>query len=179
MTISRKLIMGALCALGIIALTSCKSYYFLMADEGSKKPTDRFKVTNAYYQSGQSIALTRGYYEIRPADSTLLYFEGEASAAEVGEVGVATLSVNQVARLFFTLPNRFGVGHHDVGGHGLAEIMRSMKYKSGENLFVCQKGGVTVDSLKGSKVFGRFRGTFVNTSNHSFYLEGAFKVNRK
>ena len=179
MTVRQKLIIGALCALSIIGLTSCKKYYFLMADEGSKKPTARFKVTGAYYQLGQSIALTRGYYELRPADSTLLYFEGEGAAAVLGEEGVATLAVNQVARLFFTLPNRVTVGHHDVGGHGIAEIMRSLKYKSGENLFVCQKGGVTVDSLKGSKLYGRFRGTYVNTSNHSFYLEGAFKVNRK
>ena len=179
MTVRQKSLVGALCILSLLGLASCKSFYFSMADEGSQKPTARFKVTDAYYQIGQSIALTHGYYELRPADSTLLYIEGEAPAAELGEQGVATLTVNQMARLYFTLPDQITVGHHDVGGRAIAEIMRSMKYPSGQNLFVCQKGGVTVDSLKGSKVFGRFRGTFVNTSDHSFYLEGAFKAGRK
>lgn len=161
----------------IVLASSCKRLYFHVTEEVLSGESNRFTQKKAYYWMGRSIALTAGRFEITPGDSTVLFIEGRGSVTGVGEAGVATLDFGETARFFIALPLKIQARRYDTRFRAICEVTGSLKYGAGENLFVCQSGEVVVDSLKGTRIYGTFRGDYLNTSNKRLAVDGQFKAN--
>lgn len=157
----------------------CKNTYFHLTEEINDNATHRFTVKDAYYRMGKSIALTAGRFEITPGDSMVLYLEGQGRVTGVGEAGVAGLDFGQTARFYIRLPLQPERQKYDTEHKAICEITGSYGYGPGENLFVCQSGNVVVDSLRKDKIYGSFRGSYLNTSNKSMLVEGSFRAGHK
>lgn len=163
----------------IMSIISCsKRSYLYVADDPASRIATRYKIKTAFYETGRSIVLTDGKYEIRPGDSTVLFVEGSGSYQGSTEE-VASLSMSTVARFYCTLPANFRTAEYSIGGKSIAEIINPLRYRERENLFVCQSGTMTVDSIKGEKIFGRLRGAYVNTSNAQITVDGALRADRR
>jgi len=170
------IVMGVLL---VIFCGSCKRTYFRMTEEVNQNTTNKFAIKDAYYRMGKSIALTAGRFELTPSDSIVLYIEGQGKVSGIGKSGVVGLDFAQTARFYMTLPVRLSLKKYDVKQKAICEITGSQNYGVGENLFICQAGSVKIDSLKKDDVYGQFRGTYLNTSNKSFTVEGPFKATLK
>jgi len=158
---------------------SCKKTHFQLTEEVHDSQTFRFTLKEAYYRMGHSIAITGGRFELTPADSIVLYIEGQGKVFGYGEKGVVGLDFAQTARFYITLPVRLSPGKYDTRQKAICEITGSLAYGQGENLFVCQSGRVVIDSLIGTDIYGNFKGKYVNTSNKFVYGDGPFKANLK
>lgn len=169
----------ALAGLSVILCGSCKKTYFRMTEEVHQNATSKFAIKEAHYRLGKSIALTAGRFELTPGDSMVLYIEGQGKVAGIGEQGVISLDFAQTARFYIVLPVRLSLQKYNIGQKAICEITGGFAYGPGENLFICQSGSVVVDSLKKDDVYGQFRGTYLNTSNKSFTVEGPFKAKLK
>ncbi len=177
---SRKAIMyGAAVVAVLLSLAACKRTYYHVSEEITGNQPNRFRLQEAYYQMGKSIAITGGRYQLVPGDSTLLYIQGQGTVTGVGEAGVATLDFPETTRFYISLPNVLGVKTYNTGRRAICEITGNLNYGAGEDLFVCQSGKVVIDSLKGDKIYGNFSGTYLNTSNKSITVDGPFKAGPK
>jgi hypothetical protein len=163
----------------IITVGSCKKTYFYMTEEIHENQTNKFTVKDSYYRMGKSIALTGGRYEITPGDSIVLFIVGQGKVSGVGSEGVMGLDFAETARFFISLPVRLSVQEYDTQHGAICEITGSLNYGQGESIFTCQSGSVVIDSLKKDNVYGHFDGTYLNTSNKSFTVEGPFKAGLK
>lgn len=177
---SRKAIIYAAAVVGILlSLAACKRLYYHVSEEISGNKPNKFRVQKAYYQMGKSIAITGGRYELVPGDSIILYIQGQGTVTGVGEAGVATLDFPETTRFYISLPNLLNVKTYRTGRRAICEITGNLNYGPGENLFVCQSGRVVIDSLKKDNIYGNFSGKYLNTSNKSITVEGAFKAGPK
>jgi hypothetical protein len=169
----------ALSVLIIVFAGSCKRTYIRMTEEVFDNVEIRFAVKESYYRMGKSIALTAGRYEITPGDSIVLYIRGQGRVGGLGEESVVGLDFVETARFFISLPIRLSMQTYDTQHKAICEITGSLNYGPGENLFICQSGQVVIDSLKKENIFGNFKGSYLNTSNKSFKVEGPFKAGLK
>ena len=177
---SKKAIIGAAAVVGILlSLAACKRFYYHVSEEVAGNQPNKFRVQEAHYQMGKSIAITGGRYEIVPGDSIILYIKGQGTVTGVGEAGVATLDFPETTRFYISLPNILGVKTYNIGQKAICEITGNLDYGSGENLFVCQSGRLVVDSLKKDKIYGNFSGKYLNTSNKSITVDGSFRAGSK
>jgi hypothetical protein len=177
---SRKaIIYGAAAVMILLSLAACKRIYYHVSEEISGNKPNKFRIQEAYYQMGKSIAITGGRYELVPGDSIILFIQGQGTVTGVGEAGVATLDFPETTRFYISLPNILGVKTYHTGRRAICEITGNLNYGPGEDLFVCQSGKVVIDSLKGDKIYGNFSGKYLNTSNKSITVDGPFKAGLK
>lgn len=160
----------------LCCLASCKSTHFTIAEEIHDNTAIRYTTKTTWYTMGKSIALTRGKYQLVPSDSVVLFVEGESTGEAVTGSSIAELKLAKTARFYFTLPPRIQPGKYKTGLKSIGEVMGSVNYAAGENLFTCQTGTVVVDSLRGEEMFGTISGTYRNTKNQSLKLDGAFRA---
>ncbi|MEZ5360529.1 MAG: hypothetical protein R3F48_17075 [Candidatus Zixiibacteriota bacterium] len=156
--------------------TSCKKTHFTIAEEVHDNVGIRYTTKTTWYTMGKSIVLTQGKYQLIPSDSVVLYVEGESTGEAVSESAVAELKLAKTARFYFTLPRSIKPGRYDTGFKSICELMGSVNYGVGENLFTCQSGHVVIDSLRGEEVFGSIEGTYRNTRSQSLKLDGSFRA---
>lgn len=163
-------------AVVLFGLSACKRVHFNVAEEVNDGRSNRFVIKESWYRMGKSIAITGGQYQIVPGDSIILYIRGLGTVTGVGEAGVATLDFPQTTRFYIMLPNILSEKSYDIGQSAICEITGSLNYRAGENLFICQTGQVAIDSIKSEKLYGRFSGKYLNTSNQSISVDGPFKA---
>lgn len=163
----------------LAALGACNKTYFQIAEEANNNVAVRYTTTTGAYTMGKSIALTRGKFEIIPGDSVVLYIEGRSTGKGVGEESVAELELATHARFYVMLPNMITVGRYNTQHRAICEVVGSMHYQTGENLFICQSGRISVDSLDGSKIYGKISGVYLNTKNQTLTVEGDIKADMK
>jgi hypothetical protein len=168
-----------LAVLLMIFVGSCKRTFFQVTEEMNKNQARQFVVKDAHYRMGKSIAITGSRFELTPADSIVLFIEGQSKVTGVGEEGVMTLDFAETTRFYIVLPIRLSPKKYDTEHRAICEITGNLNYGAGENLFICQNGQVVIDSLKKNNIFGTFRGRYLNTSNKSFMVEGPFEAGLK
>jgi hypothetical protein len=177
---ARKTTLYAAAVVGILlSLAACKRIYYHVSEEVTGNERNKFRLQEAYYQMGKSIAITGGKFALVPGDSIVLYIKGQGTVTGVGESGVATLDFPETTRFYISLPNILGVKTYNTGHRAICEITGNLSYGPGENLFVCQSGKVVIDSLKKDKIYGNFSGNYLNTSNKSIAVDGKFKAGPK
>lgn len=176
---SRKFFISAVAVAILLSLAACKRMYYHVSEEVAGNTPNKFRLQESYYQMGKSIAITGGRYELVPGDSIILYIKGQGTVTGVGEAGVATLDFPETTRFYIMLPNNLSLKSYNTGGRAICDITGNLNYGAGEDLFVCQSGKVVIDSLKGDKVYGKFSGKYLNTSNKSISVDGPFKAGLK
>jgi hypothetical protein len=164
--------------LASLVLPSCKRTYFYLQEEVLNNKKLKFNTRESYYRYGQQIELTGGGFRVDSGDDILIYIKGETTVSGVGEPGIMTLEFREVARFYIALTPPLGVGKYDIKHKALCEIINSLSYKTGENLFTCQQGEVVIDSLKKDYIYGKITGEYLNTSNKRLSIEGNIKAKR-
>ncbi len=170
------LVIFLLMGLVIFGVTSCKKTYFSIAEEINENIAIKYTISTSYYMMGKAIELTRGKFHVVPGDSIVLFVEGKSTKSPVGNESVAQMQLAKTARFYATMPVRLDVGEYVITHKSICEMMGSLNYGPGENLFTCQSGKVVIDSLKGEEIFGSITGTYRNTKNQSLRVDGLVRA---
>lgn len=165
--------------LAALAVTGCERSYFFVSEDIAGEEMHKFTLHDAYYMTDRRIELTGGKYLIASGDSTVLFVTGGTHFSVVEEKKVAGFDITERARFYMMLPPRLKPGSYTVNNQAICEIVGNILYKSGENLFVCESGQVTIDSVDGRKLYGMFSGRYINTSNNQLNVEGPFQADWK
>lgn len=177
---NKKLIIPILIIIFSVSIfASCNRTYFYLKEEVLNNKKLKFKTRESYYRYGQQIELTGGGFRVDSGEDVLLYIKGETTVTGVGEPGIMTLEFREVAQFYIALTPPLGVGKYDTKHKAICEILNSLSYKTGENLFTCQRGEVVIDSLKKDNIYGKITGDYLNTSNKRLSIEGNIKAKRQ
>ncbi len=163
----------------IIALVACKKTYFNISQEVYDNNSYRYTTKESFYMRGKSIALTEGKFELTPSDSVVLFVKGQSTGTHAKGKGFARFDLVETALVYVTMPNTINPGKYNIKHKSICEINGNMNYQFGENLFICQNGQVVVDSLDGERIYGRIKGTYLNTKNQSLIIDGNIKATQK
>ena len=175
----RKISITILILLAAVLALGCKRTKFTVAEEVNQNIAIRYTTTDSYYLAGKSIALKQSKFQLIPADSMVLFFQGNTTKSADGGQSIAQLQLARTARFYATLPVTLKPGKYDITFKSICEIVGSLNYQEGEGLFTCQSGQVVVDSLKKGEIFGSVSGTYRNTKNQSLKISGAIKARVK
>lgn len=171
------MIAAAVLAATVLLIAGCKKTYFNITDESRPVPL-RFTTTTSNYEMGHSFSVVQGKYSLTPADSTVLFIEGQ-SAIRGDQESVATMNLAGTARIYMLLPLNLELKRYGAGFYSICEVIGGSMYPEGKNLFECRSAELTLDSLKHGKYYGSFSGEYTNADGRMVKIDGAVKAGRK
>jgi len=136
---------------------------------------------DCYYFKGFQLDFDAPLKPIQPGPDNIIVFNQTIidDSVEPISTGFFTAKKNLDYRLYFEIPNISSGDSLNIKDKSFCDIIGNYEIDEKFRRYSCQEGYLTIDSVKANRLFGKFRGTYLNSEDKSLDFGGFYNIKKR